>query len=188
MPAAQAGGTRAAEQRAVLPARPSGPAPVLGDAGRARGVQSRRKTRFASAGRVVRLARCGEVASPWHASMHGGQSRPFACCSAPDQGWRKIHFIHSEITDSHLAIIVLKARWDPCCYWRGLYHDACRQSQNVVACIGGSGRCVGRGRYGGRGRVVPVQAQLRRGLYPYSRGSAIMIRRRATVPSSLCTP
>ena len=32
-----------------------------------------------------------------------------------------------------------------------------RQSQNVVACIGGSGRCVGRGRYGGRGHVVSVQ-------------------------------
>ena len=43
MPAAQAGGTRAAEQRAVLPARPSGPAPVLGDAGRRSRVQSRRK-------------------------------------------------------------------------------------------------------------------------------------------------
>ena len=43
-PAAQAGGPQAAERRAVLPARPSGPAPVLGDAGRARGVQSRRKT------------------------------------------------------------------------------------------------------------------------------------------------
>ena len=99
-PAAQAGGPQAAERRAVLPARPSGPAPVLGDAGRARGVQSRRKTRFASAGRVVQLAPCGEVASPWHASMHVGQSRPLACCSAPDQGRRKIHFIHSEITDS----------------------------------------------------------------------------------------
>jgi hypothetical protein len=91
-PVAQAGGPQAAERRAVLPARPSGPAPVLGDAGRARGVQSRRKTRFASAGRVVQLARCGEVASPWHASMHVGQSRPLACCSAPDQGRRKIHF------------------------------------------------------------------------------------------------
>ena len=111
-PAAQAGGPQAAERRVVLPARPPGPAPVLGDAGRARGVQSRRKTRFASAGRVVQLARCGEVASPWHASMHVGQSRPLACCSAPDQGRRKIHFIHSEITDSHLAIIDLKARWD----------------------------------------------------------------------------
>ena len=33
-PAAQAGGPRTAERRAVLPARPSGPAPVLGDAGR----------------------------------------------------------------------------------------------------------------------------------------------------------
>ena len=37
MPAAQAGGARAAERRAVLPARPSGPAPVLGDAGRLAG-------------------------------------------------------------------------------------------------------------------------------------------------------
>jgi hypothetical protein len=42
-PAAQAGGPQAAEQRAMLPARPSGPAPVLGDAGRVRGVQSRRR-------------------------------------------------------------------------------------------------------------------------------------------------
>jgi hypothetical protein len=33
---------------------------------------------------VVQLARCGEVASLWHASMHVGR--------------RKIHFIHSEIT------------------------------------------------------------------------------------------
>ena len=100
---------RCSKGRAVLPARPSGPAPVLGDTGRVRGEQSRRKTRFASAGRVVQLVRCGEVASPWHASMHVGQSSPLACCSAPDQGRRKIHFIHSEITDSHLAIIVLKA-------------------------------------------------------------------------------
>ena len=76
MPAAQAGGTRAAEQRAVLPARPSGPAPVLGDAGRrSRGAKSP-KTRSASAGSVVLLARCGTVASQWHASIHGGPVKP----------------------------------------------------------------------------------------------------------------
>ena len=76
MPAAQAGGARAAERRAVLPARPSGPAPVLGDAGRrSRGAKSP-KTRSASAGSVVQLARCGEVASQRHASMHGGPVKP----------------------------------------------------------------------------------------------------------------
>ena len=51
----RAGGAWAAEQRAVLSARPSGPAPGLGDAGRRlRGAKSP-KTRFLSAGRVVQL-------------------------------------------------------------------------------------------------------------------------------------
>jgi hypothetical protein len=40
---AQAGGARAGERRAVLPARPSGPAPVLGDEGRRSRVQCRWK-------------------------------------------------------------------------------------------------------------------------------------------------
>ena len=62
MPAAQAVGAQAAEQKAVLPARPSGPAPGLGDAGRR--LQSP-KTRFLSAGRVVQLAFL-HVVSPLH--------------------------------------------------------------------------------------------------------------------------
>ena len=71
-----AGGAWAAEQRAVLSARPSGPAPGLGDAGRRlRGAKSP-KTRFLSAGRVVQLARCGEVASQRHVSMHVGPVEP----------------------------------------------------------------------------------------------------------------
>jgi hypothetical protein len=106
MPAAQAGGTRAAEQRAVLPARPSGPAPVLGDAGRRSRVQSRRK-------RVPRPPEawsCWRAAEKWQASgtrpYTEGQSSPIACCSASDQasqGRRIIHFSRSEITDKLLG-------------------------------------------------------------------------------------
>ena len=55
------------------------------------------------------LRRSGKPVACVHAV---GQSSPLARCSARDQGRRKIYFIHSEITDSHLAIIVLKALWD----------------------------------------------------------------------------
>ena len=89
VPAAQAGGSRAADRRAVLPARSSGPAPVSGTLAGARVGQSCRK-------RVPRLsaARCSwRAAVPGddplgllHAFTRVDQSSPLACCSATNQG------------------------------------------------------------------------------------------------------
>ena len=82
-PAAQAGGSRAAERRAVLPARPSGPAHVLGTLAGARGGQSRRKCPLLllAAGCSWRAAMPGELSCPTVACAHrcGGLTR----CTKP---------------------------------------------------------------------------------------------------------
>ena len=106
MPAAQAGGTRAAEQRAVLPARPSGPAPVLGDAGRrSRGAKSP-KTRSASAGSVVLLAR-GELSCPSVACTYLGNGLASLAST----------LFHGAVGPSSLSVMSERLKWIICRPW-----------------------------------------------------------------------
>ena len=103
MPAAQAGGTRAAEQRAVLPARPSGPAPVLGTRAGARGVQSRRK----------RVPRPPEAWSCWRAAEPGELSCPSVACTYLGNGLASLAstLFHGAVGPSSLSVMSERLKW-----------------------------------------------------------------------------